>query len=261
MTQTSEQRRHRRLAVQLPVTLINARGRTNLVTEDISFSGIFVRTDNPTPLRQLVKFRFTTPDTNATLEMLAMVVYTVSLEQSERLDKTAGMGLNLYGLDRATRDVWIDFVQRSIEAHEQARLQDLLKVTPPLEGQVQPIRRRFPRYGACFSVRVETIRGLYEVLTRNIGAGGAFLTSEDPLPQGTEVNLIIIHPEDDSEYNIKGYVVRSALKPHEPQGFGVRFEELDKAIRGRFIEFIESGLPVVDIEEDLIIESDDSLLE
>ena len=257
MTQTQEKRRHRRLAVSLPLTITTATGKIDLTTEDVSFSGLFVRTDDPAPLRRLVKLHLTMPDTKEQMEMLAMVVYTVSAEQSKRFSKPPGMGLNLYGLNAQSRLKWREFVARTIDLHDQARLQDLTT----LPGRIEPIRRRFPRFEAEFVVHVETTQALYDMVTLNISAGGAFLATDEVLAAGTDIKLTIVHPEDGSEFVIKGQVVRHIPAKDGAGGLGVCFEEMDSSARSGFVDFIESGLPVVDIESDLILDGDDDLLE
>ncbi len=261
MTDPANNRRHRRLPINLPVTLISARRELLLDTEDISFSGIYVRTDTPAPLRQLVKFRFMTPDTHQDLNMLAMCVYTVSVEQAERFNRAPGMALNLYGLDKDTRDVWTAFVARTLEAYDAAALNDLLRHMPVVSGHVEPLRRRFPRVVAEFAVRVHTVKALFEVMTQNLSLGGAFLNTDELLPIGAPVRLVIVHPEDGSEFEIKGRVLRAVETPKDRRGLGVRFDDLEGDSAASFHDFIESGLQVVDIDADLFVESDDLLLE
>ena len=50
-----DQRREVRYKVRLPVKVIRTREIQSLLTEDVSFRGVFLRMDAPPSLRQLVR--------------------------------------------------------------------------------------------------------------------------------------------------------------------------------------------------------------
>jgi hypothetical protein len=256
MTQPNNQRRHLRLPGRAEITLINPHGESRYLTENFSLGGVFVRTDTPKPLRHLVKVRFSPPGHRGDpLQMLAMVVYIVSPEQATRLHRAPGMGLNLYGLDDDTRLRWADFIdaaQQRVQA-----LGALPEHRPALPAE--PIRRRDPRTTAEFKVQLQTAAQLLEVYTCDISLGGTFLRAQHLPDDGEPVRLLFIHPDDGSEHPLRARVVRRLQ--HPDPGLGLAFDDMDHDARQRFRDFIESGLPILDSDEDLIVESGDPLLE
>lgn len=247
-------RRHRRVPIQIPVTLVSARSTDTMLTDDISLSGVFVRTDSPERLRRLIKLCVTLPDTGEALEMLAMVVYAISPEQAERLGRVPGMGLNLYGLMPEMRQRWADYVKRTQELFDAPGFG-----ADAVSAVVEPLRRAHPRFVATLKVRVAAVDVLYDMLTHNVSLGGAFLNTEHLLPQGEMVRVVFVHPDDASEFTLNARVVRTVERPPESRGIGVKFEHMASETEEAFETFIVSGLTELD-EEPLLGGVEDSKL-
>ena len=109
-TQHAELRRGGRTAYRLPVTLLRGREEIPLRSEDVSFHGLFLETDDPLPLRHLIRLRLLLPPYDRELVAHGMVVRVVPPDNPE--GKPAGVGIELYALDRAARAVWGHFVAR-----------------------------------------------------------------------------------------------------------------------------------------------------
>lgn len=101
-----EQRRDERFAFRLPVTLLRGREEIPLRTEDISYQGLFLETNEPLPLRHLIRLRLLLPPFHRELQTFAMAVHIPSGRRA------GGVGVQLYALDRAARTVWSNFVTR-----------------------------------------------------------------------------------------------------------------------------------------------------
>jgi hypothetical protein len=107
---SAEQRQDRRFPFRLAVTLVRGREEIPLRTDDVSFQGLFLETDEPVPLRQLVRLRLLLPPFHRELIAHGMAVHAVRPEGDPI--RPPGVGVQLYGLDRAARNVWSDFVAR-----------------------------------------------------------------------------------------------------------------------------------------------------
>ena len=86
-----------------------------------------------------------------------------------------------------------------------------------------------------------------EMLMMNMGIGGAFVRTDQPVPPGQPVTLrIYLHPND-QPISVAGEVVwwRAPGQGKEP-GMGVKFVQMSPQEQSRFKEFL-AGL----IEEDL----------
>ena len=79
----------------------------------MSYHGLFLETDDPLPLRHLIRLRLLLPPYDRELVAHAMVVHVVPLGNAE--GKRPGVGVQLYALDRAARAVWGHFVARAQE--------------------------------------------------------------------------------------------------------------------------------------------------
>jgi hypothetical protein len=106
----AELRREGRTAYRLPVTLFRGRDEIPLSADDVSFHGLFLETEETLPMRHLVRLRFLLPPYDRELVAHGMVVRVAP--PSGEPGKRAGVGVELYGLDRAARTVWSNFVAR-----------------------------------------------------------------------------------------------------------------------------------------------------
>lgn len=102
---TPEQRRAERYPYRLPVTLVRGREEIPLLTEDVSYHGFFLATDDLPPIRHLLRMRLLLPPFNRELSVFGMAVHHVA-----EFDRQPGVGVQLYALDRAARAVWENFV-------------------------------------------------------------------------------------------------------------------------------------------------------
>jgi hypothetical protein len=109
----AELRREGRTAYHLPVTLLRGRDEIPVRSEDVSFHGLFLETEEPLPLRHLVRLRLLLPPYDRELLAHGMVVHVVPPGNPE--GRVPGVGVELYALDRAARTVWGHFVARAQE--------------------------------------------------------------------------------------------------------------------------------------------------
>ena len=106
----AELRREGRTTYRLPVTLLRGRDEIPLRSEDVSYHGLFIETDEPLPLRHLLRLRLLLPPYDRELVAHGMVAHV--MPPGNAAGKIPGMGVELYALDRAARTVWGHFVAR-----------------------------------------------------------------------------------------------------------------------------------------------------
>lgn len=109
-------RREARLGARIKVLAVRGRTSEPLETTDVSFKGLFLRTDNPPPLRSLVRLKVSLPSRD--IEAHAMVVH-VSGESAPSLEaaRERGCGLQFWGLAGPDRNAWDEFI-RYLMTHE-----------------------------------------------------------------------------------------------------------------------------------------------
>lgn len=112
----------------------------------------------------------------------------------------------------------------------------------PEEGE----RRDASRHQLEVAVGLEGASRFYTGKTGDLGRGGLFVASDEPLPVGTEVILSFVLPDG---YRVRAegtvaWVRAPRYRPHElPAGMGVRFERLDEADLHAIRFFLEQRPP------------------
>ena len=105
-------RREARVDARIRVTVVRGRRMISLETSDVSFKGLFLQTHDPPPLRSLMRLRVELPERE--IEAHAMAVH---IEGSDDPDdgRTAGVGVQFWGLAGPDRTAWDDFVRELIQ--------------------------------------------------------------------------------------------------------------------------------------------------
>ena len=237
-------RRDTRYTIQVPVTLVLGRKTYVLRTEDVSFRGVFLRTDDPPALRQLVKIEIELPG-GAPFRTAAMAVWTVPVGNAAGRDP--GVGLQFYGAGKDDMAMWEKFIAR---LKQEASLPKAAKPAAP-----EPIRRKHARFTASFKVRPRNVDRLMEMYTRDISAGGMFLVTKQEVPAEAVIKLDVVHPESEAIFELSSVVRRQV----PGQGIGVEFVDMDDVRREEFYHFIHSGIPELDEDLDLVDEDDPDL--
>jgi len=233
-------RREPRYRLRIPVILRIGREATELMTEDVSFSGMFVRTDAPPPERGLIKIDIPVPGEVVPLALTAMVVHRV--EPKPSVNRTPGAGLQLYGVGAALRDQWARYILSLRDEHVNAAAKPVAVEDGRDAAEHEPINRRHVRYSAVLIARAKTVDDLVTMYTRDISQGGTFLTTNVSVAAGDALRLELIHPDTGESFDLS-CVVRRRVR----DGLGVEFTDLDEAKREAFWQFVE---PVVELNED-----------
>ncbi len=95
-----------RYKARIEVMLKRGREGVPLLTEDVSFRGVFLRMDAPPALGQLVRLEVTIPE-DPTFRAHAVVHRVTSAG-----DGAPGVGMQFFGLDGRKRAHWESFVDR-----------------------------------------------------------------------------------------------------------------------------------------------------
>lgn len=93
-------------------------------------------------------------------------------------------------------------------------------------------RRQYPRYTAVFSTKYRAKEGSFRDLTRDVGAGGVFISTKRKIKHGRRINVQFPVFAFEKKLSLMGTVVRC-----ESEGFAVMFEEsieVDVFKDGRF---------------------------
>ncbi len=176
---SSSQRKAPRVQVNLDVTLQTVDGDVSCETRDASYQGVFIARRDPLPLRKLIRFRARLPDSDEQLQMLGLVAHTVSAAEAAERNRAPGMGIQLFSLGRETRRRWHQFID------------DLYERDPRARQSIESSRR------PDIQMRIPDEEMLHKFRTVDLPKGRVFVRTPEVQPEGTEVNCVITHPDDE----------------------------------------------------------------
>jgi hypothetical protein len=139
-----DQRRAPRSACQLPATLRRGKRLLEVVTEDVSFGGLFLRVDPPPAVMQLVEIQMALPPRERHVRLHGMVVHV--LLRGHDTERASGIGVELRGLSGDARATWDAFV-RYVQSEPSAADRD----------KRTSARGRADRNGPALSIREEEV--------------------------------------------------------------------------------------------------------
>jgi len=232
----AERRRDLRYPSQVPLVLTRHGLELVARTEDVSFTGIYFRTDTPLPERQLVRLKLTLPPTAEELIVMGMVTRCVPASAG----LPPGVGIQFYALAPAERRRWGNFIRQVAAGLPVAAAPPPAAALPP-----EPVRRHHPRYAAALQVLLHSVDDLRVLYTRNISKGGLFVATTLPVAEGTSLKVSVVHPKSREQFTFEAVVRRRSTGP-EP-GIALEFVEVTEADRDDFFEFISSEIPVEEV--------------
>lgn len=252
MTNGSHSRRDVRHRVRIPVTLTVGKRSLQTMTEDVSLRGLFVHTDSPPALRQLVRVEPVLPDGKVP-SLNAMVVFVLPVGNPFR--RPPGVGLQLYGMGGEPESVWHAFV-RAVGERQPTAGRPEVEIAPV--SAADPIRRMHPRLAVRLRVVPRSIDALIEMWTRDVSRGGMFIETEQTLAEGQVLEVDVVHPESRATFSLR-CVVRRIARGSAGRGVGVELCDLDDARRSAFQEFAMSSIPELE-DAGLLVADDDPAL-
>lgn len=240
MTDTPNHRRHERYRFEAPATLVRGKNEIKLKTADVSFTGLFLPTRTPPPLRELVKIRMVLPSDQQPIELLCMAVHRVPPGGP----REAGIGVLLYGLGPGIRARWEAFI-REVRAgkHGKGPTQDIPWPTAP-----EPVP--VPAYCPELRVRLPTYPALLTVRERDLERKRTFVRTDVFLEPDTPVVVLFVHPDSTRTFRIAARVLQQVRQPGVV-GLALEFDVVDDAVIADFESFMEDDIHVtVDVAVD-----------
>jgi hypothetical protein len=245
MVAVQRRRRDTRYCIEFPVQLVHARRAHSLMTHDVSDGGVFLKTDTPPPLLHLVKVHLVLPIGGHALTAHGMTVHVVEahvIDASTGLGRPAGIGVQFYALDSATRDAWISFA-RHVAAHfpespDQTPLRLVRGMTP------EPLSRRFGNHTAVVDWKPVSLDVLQDIYTQEIANGTLLIPTEAAPAVGANIVVHVRHPVTGAPFLFEAHVLRHT---DAPRGVRVELRGADRGFREEFLDFVRG--PVIVEEE------------
>lgn len=247
-----EKRRDKRYRYQMPAVLLRGTREATLLTGDVGYRGLYLRTDDPPPLRQLLQVKLKLPPEDDALTVHAMAVFVVP---ASTVGRAPGVGLQLYAVNGEARQRWERFVRWVAKTYPES-LEAPVNLVPTA---VDAVNRQFPRVHRALSVTAQSVKELQPLVTEDVSRGGMFLRTALDVSIGSELRLLVTHPLTGQTIAVDTVVRRRVAHPPERAGVGVELFGLDEKRREEFAAL--AGLDEESNEEGVIfVAKDDPLL-
>ena len=213
-----DQRREPRVSLRVAARILSFdREPIALLTEDVSVGGLFVRTDTPPAVGEIVHVEvFVDRPEAATLTVRGAVAHVIV--PVEGSDRAPGAGVRLTETPVSVMRAWEDFVQSS---------EDPLPRSSPAPGDraSDPVRRRYRRQHATLRATLGDGPDFMISHTADLSCGGIFVMTDGEYAVGTRLSVTLFDPETARSFTAD-YVVRRCVREPSLRGVGL---ELDAA--------------------------------
>ncbi len=231
---SDDKRREIRYPARILAQVVRRGERIELLTNDVSYRGAFLRTDAPPALRQLVKVTFTLPD-GASVSAHAMVVHVVEPNGHERVP---GVGLQFWGPVGQAKS-WEQFIYE---------LKQRQRAGMPAARATDKVRRASERFKLQLDVELGGKRGT----TRDLSETGMAIRTDSNLQIGMRVQCNL-HAAG-SETLAFDVVVRRRIVEPSFTGIGVEFADPSPEARARIVRLVRAH---ADEDDAIFIDPDD----
>jgi len=224
---SEEKRRDLRFPARIVASVVRRNETVELLTNDVSFRGAFIRTDAPPALRQLVRVAFQLPE-GPVVSGHAMVVHVVAPTDRPTDDdgRVPGMGIQFWGPVEHGRS-WEQFI------HELKRKQRLGILQAKASDKVRRISERF-------KLSLDVVLDGKETTTRDISENGMAIRTESAMPVNTRVQLQVRSGVETITLDV---IVRRRIDEPGFKGLGVEFTDAPGETRSSLIQLVRRHVP------------------
>ncbi len=229
-----ENRRELRFPARIVARVVRRGETVELMTNDVSFRGAFVRTDAPPALRQLVRVAFVMP-TGELVSAHAMVVHVV---QPDGQDNVPGIGVQFWGPVQEAK-AWEKFVYDLKVRH---------KAGTPSSKATDKVRRTSER----FKLQLEVIVDGRHLSTRDVSESGMAIRSESAMPVGTRAHMQV-HSNGHPSIALD-VIVRRRIEEPDFKGLGVEFVDMTADAKAALMSILR---PAASETDAIFVDMDD----
>jgi hypothetical protein len=226
-----EKRRDIRYPARIVAHVIRRNETLELLTNDASYRGAFIRTDAPPALRQLLRVTFVLPNDGVRVSAHGMVVRVVTRGEGGEASRVPGIGLQFWGPIEQAKS-WDQFIY-DLKMRQKAGL--------PNARATDKVRRSSER----FKMALDVALGGETMTTRDVSETGMAVLTKSALPLGARTTLQIRRHHESIVVDV---IVRRRIEETDFVGLGVEFVDVPPSTRQSIVELVRAGAP----DEDLI---------
>lgn len=214
------ERRSARIKSELVVKLVRAQRDLELTSADISREGLFILTDLKPRQGEVVKLEVKLPH-GLPIKAMATVARLVP-------GPPPGLGMQFFSLAPEARERWEHFLRELEPSLEEERI-----FTP----------QRYPPEKTVYVLRPPNPAALAAFAEHEVKSGTLHLAAPDePVDLGDKINIFVVHPITDDEFELCGEVVRfTEAAGDRPEGIGVDLLDAGEELHARLAAFVRTG--------------------
>lgn len=221
-----EKRRDIRYPARVVANIVRRNETIELLTNDVSYRGVFIRTDAPPSLRQLLRVTLTLPNGGAKVSAHGMVVRVVTKAEGGEANRVPGVGLQFWGpIDQPK--AWDQFIY-DLKMREKAGM--------PNARATDKVRRSSER----FKMALDVALGGETMTTRDLSETGMAVRTNSSLPVGTRTTLQIRRGRESIVVDV---VVRRRIEEPSFTGLGVEYVDVPPSARQSIVDLVRSSAP------------------
>jgi hypothetical protein len=230
----ADKRREPRFPARIVARVLRRGEHVELMTNDVSFRGAFLRTDAPPALRQLVKVAFVMPG-GELVAAHAMVVHVVPAGSGTIIP---GAGVQFWGPVQESK-AWEKYVY-DLKVRERAGVAS--------SRATDKVRRSSERFKLALEVIVDGRR----LSTRDVSETGMAIRSESAMPIGTRAHMQV-HANGHPSIALD-VIVRRRIEEPSFKGLGVEFVDVKPDTKAALLALLR---PAAAEEDAIFIDGDD----
>ena len=232
-----ERRKSPRFLAELSVEVRTRKGHQFFLTKNVSLEGCYIETDHTLEPDHVIQVLLFPPGDDTGITFVAHVRSVTTTPEAAEAGRPAGMGLEIFAIDKNEKARWVELLTKLAELHEkQFGPNEASLRTSNFERIETTGRRRHVRHAIRMEVEVRDMRALYRVFSRNMSVGGIYVESDEKLPKGTPVEVLLTHPLTKAKTAVPGSVART-----DENGMGIEFRRLSIRERRMFLRFALTG--------------------
>jgi hypothetical protein len=221
-----EKRRDIRYPARIVANMVRRNESLELLTNDVSYRGAFLRTDAPPALRQLLRVTFVLPNGALKVSAHGMIVRVVTRAEGGDASRVPGVGLQFWGpIDQAK--AWDQFIY-DLKMREKAGM--------PSARATDKVRRSSER----FKMALDVALGGETMTTRDVSETGMAVRTNSTLPVGARTTLQIRRHHESIVVDV---VVRRRIHDASFTGLGLEYVDVPPAARHSIVELVRSSAP------------------
>jgi PilZ domain len=214
---------------QIAVTFLARSQKMALLTDHVSARGVFVRTDSPPRMRELVRMEFVLPPSGKAVVMHGAVTKVVLLADN---DGAPGVEIAFFAKAGDAGGLWDQFIEYVRVEHPAAREIPIVLT----ERATDQTRRAHPRRAAAPSILVVPSDGDAVLSLGDISAGGMFLKTEQDFVVGADLRVTLLSSRTSARLRLDCIVRRRTSG--SDAGIGVEFRNMTDETRAELSEFL-----------------------